>query len=666
MKYAQVALALPIDKLFHYRIPDTLTPQVEEGKRIWVPFRNRRMVGFVVGLSDSTEVKETKDIQGVIEDAPILNKTMLSLTKWLSQYYHCSWGEAIALALPGLIKRGRIKAQPRATTSEDDHITWSSYKRPSSLNPEQAEALAAIKANLEKKNFGVFLLYGATGSGKTEVYIQAIEEVLRAGRSSIVLVPEISLTPQTVGRFRSRFGETVALLHSRLLETERFLQWQRIKEGKAKIVVGARSAVFAPVSALGLIVVDEEHDTSYKQDEGPRYNARDVAIMRAQLEGATVILGSATPSLESFHNTHRNKSKLLMLRERVDKKPMPEVQIVDMRQFDRAPGKSVVFSPILEEDIGLRLSRKEQVMLFLNRRGFSTFINCRKCGYVLKCRACNVSLAYHSEIDRALCHYCNVRVEVPPICPNCNGAYIKHFGIGTQKVESEAHRLFATANIARMDADTTARRGSHHKILTDFKLGKIDILIGTQMIAKGHDFPRVTLVGVIFADSSLNIPDLRASERTFSLLAQMAGRTGRGEKQGKVIVQTYDPLHYAILAVQGHDYGTFFKQELKFREELAYPPFTYMTSLILRSRREEKVIGAAQELAAALNKNNPGGTVDLLGPAPMMISRLRGYFRWNIILKSKMASHINKLIRQTLADFKMPSGVLLAVDVDPL
>jgi len=668
--FAVIAVGLPVRKPFHYRIPPALKDKAEIGKRAWVPFGPRRLVGYIVGFIGKPEIEGVKDIISVIDDeSPVIGTELLALTKWIADYYHASWGEAIDAALPGPLKRGKIKSTPRHPLAEEEYEPTRNFKP----THEQDSALKSIRESISKGENDVYLLHGITGSGKTEVYLQAIESALKMGKTAIVLVPEISLTPQAVERFKSRFGGVVAVLHSRLLESERFLEWKKLKEGKAKIAVGARSAIFAPLNDLGLIVIDEEHETSYKQDDAPRYNARDVAIERSRLSGATVILGSATPSIESFQKAAEGEYRLLKIAERIEKRALPKVDIVDMRQERLDAKEPKIFSRALEHSISQVLNKGGQVMLFMNRRGFSTFINCRKCGYVVTCRYCNVSMTYHFDTKRLNCHYCNYQMDPPEKCPKCKSGDIRYFGIGTQKIESEAARLFPAARIARMDTDATAKRGSHGRILTEFKKHKIDILIGTQMIAKGHDFPRVTLVGVVSADTALSLPDFRASERTFNLLTQVAGRAGRGSEPGRVIVQTFSPNHYAIEKSIRHDYVGFFEEEIKFRKELNYPPFTHIVEIKLRGRKEEKVIKAAHDLAAVLNlfiggkvlSEAKGKAVEMVGPAPEFISRIKGQFRWNLLLKGADPKAICGFIDKALDNLRGKSGLIITVDVDP-
>ncbi|ADG82647.1 primosomal protein N' [Thermincola potens] len=525
------------------------------------------------------------------------------------------------------------------------------YEPPKQLTSEQAEVLADISCSIERGTSDVFLLHGATGSGKTEVYLQAIDKALIMGKQAIFLVPEIALTPQMVQRVRGRFGEKVAVLHSALSLGERFDQWRQIKEGAVQVVVGARSAVFAPVPKLGLIIVDEEHESTYKQEENPKYHAREVAIYRSRMAGCPVILGSATPSVESYYLAREGKYKLKTMPNRIGNRPMPEVHIVDLRR-EMEQGNRSIFSSRLQEEIAAVLQKKEQIILFLNRRGYSTFVVCRDCGFVVKCRYCNISLTYHAHGEKMICHYCGYKAKVPQVCPVCRSKHIRYFGLGTQRVEDEIKKLFPQARVLRMDVDTTSRKGAHEKILTDFAAGKADILIGTQMIAKGLDFPKVTLVGVISADTSLNLPDFRAAERTFQLLTQVAGRAGRAGAPGKVIVQTYAPAHYSVRTAQKHDFPGFYGIEIETRREMEYPPFSRLLRIVISGFDENKVIRAAHILAENVQAQLRGVEErleqPLLGPAPAPLTKLRNKYRWQLCIKAKNRKVFGPLVDSAL------------------
>lgn len=539
--------------------------------------------------------------------------------------------------------------------------------QPLPLMPQQQEALQAVKASIETLQPPTILLFGVTGSGKTEVYLQAIAHARARGKGAIVLVPEISLTPQMIERFRGRFGEEIAILHSHLGDGERHDEWHRIRDGRAPIAIGARSALFAPVRELGLIVVDEEHEPSYKQDQAPRYHARDVAVMRGHIEGCAVLLGTATPSLETYYNAQRGKYGLAVMPHRVDHRTMPAVRVVDMRQEAEKAGQAYVFSADLVEAIRQRLDAGEQTMLFLNRRGYSTSMICPKCGYVLTCDHCSVPMTYHRDREQMICHLCGAVRAAPRVCPQptCGDRAIRFSGLGTQRIEALTAKLFPRARVARMDLDTTRGKDAHRHILGDFRAGKIDILVGTQMIAKGLHFPNITLVGVVSADTALHMPDFRAGERTFQLLTQVAGRAGRGEITGEVIIQTFTPFHPAIQAARRLDFPAFYDQEIEFRKELAYPPFTRLVRIDFAGRVEEAVAGAAQATASALLERLPKGSV-LSDPAPAPIARARDEFRYQLLFRGPSARKLVAAWREAEAVVQCPPSIRRVVDVDAL
>lgn len=656
---AEVAVGLAIDKTFNYSIPAPLTGKIGIGKRVWVPFGPKRIVAYVVGLSETSQVADLKAIEEVIDENPILDDRMLQLTKWISEYYLCTWGEAIESSIPAVLRRGRTAILQRKQAQERQYEQTNHLD----LSGQQKDAIRPVLEDLETNRHNIYLLFGITASGKTELYLQAIDLALKQGKSCIVLVPEISLTPQATERYKSRFGDIVSVIHSRLSEGARFKEWERASEGKARVAIGPRSALFSPVKNLGLIIIDEEHETSYKQEDSPRYHARDVALKRAQISGAVVVLGSATPSLESYYNARKGVYKLIKLTERIFKRQLPKVRVVDMKKEMEKQKRIVTFSYLLQDAVKKAMAQKKQAILFLNRRGFSTHLDCKRCGFVLECKRCKSVLVYHSDIKKLVCHYCSQKFDVPSICPSCNSAYIKFFGLGTQKVESELYRMFPAARITRMDTDATTKKGSHEKILDDFKNGMIDILVGTQMIAKGLDFPQVTLVGVVSADTSLNLPDFRASERTFDLLTQVAGRAGRGEETSEVVIQTYAPTHYAIACASRHDYEGFYEEEIATRRALGFPPYYKVIKLTFKSSKEEKAKGAAEGFALRAGAI-PGITV--MGPAPSTIIKVRGQFRWNVFLKFKPDKVFPLQLRQLVAEFKKGKGAFLVVDVDPV
>ena len=543
--------------------------------------------------------------------------------------------------------------------------------RPVTLNTNQLTALKAIGETIVNSQHAVFLLHGVTGSGKTEVYIQAISRAIKRGKGAIVLVPEIALTPQIVSRFVGRFGSRVAILHSNLSDGERFDQWYRIRMGKADIVVGPRSAVFAPVTNLGIIVVDEEHETSYKQeDTAPRYHARDVAAKRSELANCPLVLGSATPSLESFYRAQRGEFYLLRLPSRVKNIKLPPVRIVDMCN-ELKQNNRTIFSTVLRNSIKDRLAKNEQIILFLNRRGYSSYVFCRACGFVERCDNCSISLTFHFDTKLMMCHHCGDARPTSDLCPQCGSPYMRYFGLGTEQVEQDTIKAFPRACVKRMDADSTTRKDAHQKILDAFKSRQIDILVGTQMIAKGLDFPNVTLVGVISADTALNLPDFRAGERSFNLLTQVAGRSGRGKAGGEVIIQTYMPKHYSVQASKTHDYPSFYRQEIAYREELSYPPLTHAATLLLRGEVETEVISLAKLLLERLKtiQTQRFPDVEIRGPVPAPLSKIMGKFRWHFFLRHTSVENVREFLRQAVysdASPRIPTNIDMVVDIDPV
>jgi primosomal protein N' (replication factor Y) len=546
---------------------------------------------------------------------------------------------------------------------------------PPLLTGEQSAALEAVKKRLDSREANTNLLYGVTGSGKTEVYLRSIAETRRRKRTALVLVPEIALTAQVVDSFRARIGDRVAVLHSGLSTGERRDEWQRIGRGEADVVVGARSAIFAPLENVGLIVVDEEHESSYKQDASPRYHARDVAIARARATGATVLLGSATPAMESFFKAESGEWGFLPLRERALSRPLPSVQIVDLREGYKKGDPPGIFAPPLMEAIQDRLTKQEQTILFLNRRGYAQFLLCRDCGYTTRCPNCDVSLTFHARARRLMCHHCGYERTAPVVCPSCSGDRIRPFGLGTERIETEVRTLFPEARVLRMDRDTTQKKDAHLSMLRTFRNGDADILIGTQMVAKGLDFAGVTLVGVISADTALNMPDFRASERAFQLLTQVSGRAGRGRKPGHVIVQTFNPEHESVAAAAEHDYETFYRQEIINRRELGYPPFTRLANIVSQHEDGRVAESALHSLSRALGGGSRlldgpkiGGddTLQVLGPAPCPLSRLQERYRWHLLLKAADADTLRSRIRAGLAQLSASERSLVTVDIDPM
>ena len=568
--------------------------------------------------------------------------------------------------LRALLQKGLLReAEARAVADFGPAAPLPPPTAPLALNEEQKRVFGEICAALAERRAAKMLLHGVTASGKTEVYLQGIACCLEQGRGALVLLPEISLTPQMIELFEGRFPGRVAVLHSRLTPAEKAEQWRRIRCGAAPVVLGARSAVFAPLEKIGLIVIDEEHEHSYKQEDAPRYHARDVAWWRARYHGALLLLGSATPSLESYYAAQSGRGRLLEMSTRATPRELPPVTVVDMREELRQGHRHIFSRPLLAamEEV---LERGEQALLFLNRRGFAGFVLCRECGCVLRCPHCAVSLTLHLDRERMICHYCSYEEPLPRSCPDCKGVQIRHFSAGTQRVESEVKKLFPQASLVRMDSDTTARRGAHQHLYRRFREGKADILIGTQMIAKGFDFPRVTLVGVVAADTALNLPDFRAAERTFQLLTQVSGRAGRGHGAGKVIIQTYHPRHYSIQAAARHDYHAFYAAELERRRALLYPPFTDLVRFLLSGYDEAAVWEAAAHLRELLEECR--GEAELLGPAQAPLYRLKKAYRVHAMLKGERLASAAPRLRKAAREFRLhrpPWPVRLAVDFNP-
>jgi primosomal protein N' (replication factor Y) len=545
---------------------------------------------------------------------------------------------------------------------------------PSQLYSQQEDVLAEIRKSLKRKAFSTYLLHGVTGSGKTEVYYNAVEQALRLGRQAILMVPEIALAVYLEGMFRFRLGDRVAVYHSGLSAGERYDEWVRMAKGDVDLVIGARSALFSPLQNLGLIIVDEEHDASYKQEEGgPRYQARDAAVTRGKLEKAMVILGSGTPSVQSFHHGNTGRYQVLSMPERIEKRPLPEVEIVDMKAVSEEESGDGILSPILKEALNRNLVKGKQTLLFLNRRGFNRVYLCRSCGQPIQCKNCDLGLTYHFSTNRLACHYCGFDSEVHKTCPSCGHMGMRAYGFGTEKLEQEVREAFPEARIARMDRDTTRRKGQTFRILKQFSDHEIDVLVGTQMITKGYDFPDVTLVGVIAADFSLGFPDFRAGERTYQILSQVTGRAGRGEDKGRVIVQTFNPEHYAITSSKAHDYLTFFQKETELREQLGYPPFSYLACLRLQGNSSQITAHMAQRVGKGITGvleqwPKRGRDIQVLGPAEAPLAKLRGKYRWQILIKCKKTGLLHYFLKEIeMVTRKMlrGSGVGLIVDVDP-
>lgn len=544
---------------------------------------------------------------------------------------------------------------------------------PLQLYPQQQEVLKTIERGLERGGFSSYLLHGVTGSGKTEVYFKAIEYAMKLGRQSILLVPEIALALYMEGLFRSRFGDRVAVYHSGLGEGERYDEWRRIARGEADLVIGARSALFVPFPRPGLIIVDEEHDPSYKQEEAPRYQARDSAVVRARMHKAMVILGSGTPSVQSFRNAAEGRYRLLSMPERIESRPLPEVRVIDMKEAVEAGGKDTIISPGLREALDLHLGRGKQVILFLNRRGFDRVHLCRFCGQSVRCPNCDVAMVYHLGEDLLSCHYCGHHSRPRTVCSFCKRDGVKAYGFGTERLEHELKRLFPDKHIARMDRDSTRKKGRSARIIRSFVNRELDLLVGTQMITKGYDFPNVTLVGVIAADFSLGFPDFRAGERTFQLLSQVAGRAGRGDEKGRVIIQTFNPKHYAITTAGNHDYGTFFQKEKELREQLGYPPFSYLACLRFQGRKQDETKAVSGEVGREMERTlsrwpKRGKEIVVLGPVEAPLAKLKGKYRTQILIKSKESALLHYFLKRVAEPSKKSArkrGVIMSIDVDP-
>lgn len=593
-------------------------------------------------------LRELSDSQGAIRQAELLRRVGSSTSP------------AKALVDKGIVEKVDIRVRRGAFQASGEGAPSDFV-----LTPAQENALRMIRGGLESAGPRTTLLHGVTGSGKTEVYLRSIAEVLERGGSCIALVPEISLTTHLTDAFISTFGERLGILHSRLSVGERHDEWRRIEAGEARVVLGPRSAVFAPVRDLGLIVMDEEHEPSYKQEQSPRYNARSVAEQRARIENASLVLGSATPSVETYFRAKSGDIELAVLDERIDDRPMPTVHTVDLRtEFEQ--GRRSFFSERLEQAVAERLAKGEKVILFVNRRGFATFILCRSCGYTARCTNCDVSLTYHAGRRMLRCHHCNQEKPAPTVCPQCGGVHIRQFGVGTERVEAETRRLFPDSGVIRMDSDTTTRKGSHARLLEMFQKGEARVLVGTQMIAKGFDFPDVTLVGVISADTSLHLPDFRSAERTFQLLTQVSGRAGRGDVPGEVIVQSFSPDHYAVEAASRHDYEGFYESEIACREELGYPPFSRLINIVSSDAVDSYAQETLEELASGLAQRLPPNDVRILGPSPCPLAKLKGLYRWHIVIKNSGAEDVSNVVQECMADLSPSKRSGVSVDVDPV
>ena len=722
---ADIAVNIPLKQLFSYRIPKTLVDSTKVGMRARIPFGRRFTVGFILGIRKG-QASELKEIMGLLEEQPILTSELIKLLRWAADYYCHPIGQVVRSALPAdlgsdkttakilsepfyqllnqdihprgkkqqeilqfilqnksagltlirehfpaphaalkrLVEMGSLAVGERELIRDPFHLSELPIDQCLTLNNDQKIAVDRVNSQIIENSFSGFLLHGVTGSGKTEVYLQTVDQCLLTGRQALILVPEISLTPQLVARFRARFeskGVRIAVLHSGLSSGERYDAWREIMRNQIQIVIGARSAIFAPLQHPGLIVVDEEHESSYKQGEGFRYNARDLALVRGQQQGCPVLLGSATPSFASYYRSEQGALTRLTLEKRVHAGDLPQVELIDLKEqvFDGE------LSNVLIEAIQQALEQQEQVLLLLNRRGFAPFLLCADCGESFHCPNCEITLTYHQQKRQLKCHYCDYTDAVPESCHKCQGLNIEHQGAGTEKLEEELKKLFPAARIARMDRDTTSRKGAHQKIMTAMMARKIDILVGTQMIAKGHDFPGVSLVGVLAADSILNFPDFRSGERSFSLFTQVAGRAGRASGGGKVYIQSYNPDHYALICAANQDYHTFYMQELPFRQELGYPPCGHLVNLVFSGNNNQQVQATAKKFCHYLY--GIANAVEILGPSPCPLARLRGKSRHQILLKAAARPELRRLLNSLDDTIKqLPRQVTLHIDVDPI
>ena len=653
--YAEVALCLPLSRTFLYEIPDSL----ELPARVTVPFRRREVQGFVVALRDERpENLDVRPVGAVLDENPLIRPDIFKLCRWISDYYMAPLGEVLKGALPPAITRKHIdRFEARA-------LPPLAVRHEVELTDDQRRAFQAVVGN---DRFNTVLLHGVTGSGKTEIYLRAVEHFLRGGKTALILVPEIGLTPQLRERFEARFGSRLAVLHSSLTRKQRIEEWLRIYTGNAPIVIGTRSALFAPLEDVGLIVVDEEHEGSFKQEEMPRYHARDSAIMRAKMAGAPVVLGSATPSMESFRNSELKRYGYVQLPVRVKNRPLPEVEIVNMRDEYARQGKQVMFSTRLLDALEDRFERGEQAMILLNRRGYSMFLLCRRCGYAFTCNACSVSMTYHKSINRLLCHYCGLTRKPATTCPECSSEYIHYVGEGTEQVEMRLRELIGGARIGRIDRDTIRHIRDYERLLGQFRARELDVLVGTQMIAKGHDFPLVTLVGVLAADAALSLPDFRAAERTFQLLTQVAGRSGRGDVPGEVVIQSYFPEHYSFQLAATHRFEEFYAREVHFRKAMFYPPFTSLASVMVLDRSREKARELAREVSDFLDGLRTR-SIRILGPAAAPLEKLKRTYRHQLLIKSASRAELHGALdrlRTYLEEKKTPPTKVI-IDVDPV
>lgn len=726
--YAEVIInseALEIDRPFTYKVPEEFNNEIKIGQIVKVPFGkgNKTSEGFILNLKNDDNIKfKTKNIAAILVKDPVIDEDDINLIEFLREKTLCKYIDAFRLLIPVGIMKGAKAKKKRVIVLKNEDLSniknpdgykkiieffktnsgkytkselinehsISQYKLNKLIenevlsieeesvfryndrvyNKDSSKTLTIEQENIIREYINsddkMFLLKGVTGSGKTEVYMKLVERVLLEGKSAIILVPEIALTPQMIERFKGRFGVNVALFHSKLSDGERFDEWFRVKEGKAKVIVGARSAIFLPAKNLGLIIIDEEHENTYKSEQNPKYQTKEVAEYLSELKGCKVILGSATPSIETYYRALTGEMKLLELNSRVDNKAMPPMKVIDMRNELKGGNKSL-FSRELFIAIQERLKRKEQIILFLNRRGFSTFVSCRSCGYVFKCDECDISMTYHKN-GLLICHYCGKTKREPRECPKCHSKYVKFFGAGTQRVEEEVKKYFNNVRILRMDVDTTRDKHSYERIYNTFKNGEADILIGTQMVSKGLDFKNVTLVGILAADMSINIPDYRAAERTFQIITQVAGRAGRGDKQGEVLIQTYTPQHYSLQYAVNYDYEGFYEKEFTVRAMMKYPPFGKLLLINGTSKKEELLKNFMHKITMMIKPLVESCLdIEILGPIPCMISKVKENYRWQIVIKGEFDSYFSKNIKEILYDENknVYNDIRISMDINP-
>ena len=691
-----------VDRLFHYAVPEAFQTVITIGMRVRIPFgnRNKPIDGYVIGLAEADDIdinpNKIKPIDSLYEDYPVFSSEMLSLARWMQDKYYTTLANCLRCILPpGLSKKPKplneYMAKALGKEAEYERCTYfglpaqiSGEERKKTLSnnssdrdlltEEQLVAVRYIYERLESGERQPILIHGVTGSGKTEVYLRAIARVIEMGKQAVMLVPEIALTPQMVTAFKERFGDEAAVTHSRLTAKERLIQWQKARTGQVSVMIGPRSAVFAPFDRLGIIIIDEEHEHTYRSENSPKFDTREVAIKRGELNGTLVVMGSATPGLETYFRAEsKGDFALLTMSKRVNDM-FPEVNIVDMRR-ELAAGNTSIFGRVFQDAMAENLARGRQIILFLNRRGHSSFLSCRRCGYVMGCDHCRVNLTYHKAgsepyaRDGLLCHYCGRNADVPQICPGCQSPFIRYFGVGTQKVEEEVAKLFPDAVALRMDMDTTRRKHGHAKILSVFRKGEAQILIGTQMIAKGLDFPNVTLVGIVAADLSLFSGDFRAAEHTFQLLTQVSGRAGRAEQSGRVFIQTYNPEHYSIALARRADYGAFYEHELTLRRTMGYPPFSHVFMILFTGPDEKTLIMALHKLLAVMQYCNKKGMFEMLGPAPAFVSRVKKQFRWRLLVKGAKEEILKQFVLYCLGKLKENDplkGISISLTLDPM